>query len=267
MKSTALSGKSTLITGASTGIGRATARLFAKAGSDLVLLARSRGRLEELASELKRECGVRADVLVLDVTDVSKLRDSLAKFTERHAVDIAIVNAGIGQYGPFHSSPWRDIETVLRTNVDGALATVHALTPRMVSRRSGSLVLISSVLGKRAIPWNTVYCASKHALQGFADGLRLELRKHGIHVGVVCPARTDTEFFNSMVYSAPQKRERKVPVSPPEAVARAVLSCVLRGRREVVVSAGGKAFAAVGYHFPRISDLIMNAAVPDHVEV
>jgi short-subunit dehydrogenase len=172
-----------------------------------------------------------------------------------------VINAGMGQFGPFAVTAWDDVTALLRVNVEGALATARAVLPGMLRRRAGSLVFISSVLGKRAIPWNAVYCASKHALFGFADALRLEVREAGVHVGVVAPARTATQFFDSMTYTVPQTRRRSVPEQTPESVARLVLHCVLHRRRECVASASGKLYAFIGYHFPRITDAVFRRAV------
>ena len=266
MTSPPLHGKRTLITGASSGIGLAAAKLFSDAGSDLLLLARNRARLEEAAEAVARN-GTAVDIVCADVADARALHVAIAAATADRPVDVLIANAGIGQYGPFHASPWDDVERVLRTNIDGAMASVHAVLPSMVARGAGSVILVSSVLGKRAIQWNAAYCASKFALHGFADAIRLELLPHGVHIGVVCPARTDTEFFSRMIYSLPQRRQRAVPESPPERVARAILRSVLHRRRETVVSLGGKFYAFGGSHFPRFSDLILSLAVPRHDDV
>ena len=262
-----LHGKRTLITGASAGIGRATAQRFAEAGSDLLLLGRDRPRLEAAAAEIGAQTGIRIDLIAADISRTDALRTAIAEAVAERPGDILIANAGFGQYGPFALSPWDDIEAVLHTNIDGTMATVHAVLPSMLARKAGSVVLISSVLGKRAIQWNAAYCASKFALHGFADAIRLELRPHGVHVGVVCPARTTTEFFSRMIYSRPQERRREVPESPPSRVAEAILRTVLRRRRETVVSASGMLYAYAGYHFPRISDRILSLAVPRNDDI
>lgn len=267
MTSRPLHGKRTLITGASSGIGRAAALRFAEAGSDLLLLGRDRPRLETAAAEIGAQTGVRIHLLTADIADTGTLRTVIADAIAERPVDVVIANAGFGQYGPFALSPWTDIEAVLRTNIDGTMATVHAVLPSMLARKAGSVILISSVLGKRAIQWNAAYCASKFALHGFADAIRLELRPHGVHVGVVCPARTSTDFFSRMIFSHPQERRREVPESPPSRVAEAILRTVLRRRRETVVSAGGMLYAYAGYHFPRVSDHILSLAVPRHDDV
>jgi short-subunit dehydrogenase len=260
--SRSLDRRTTLITGASAGIGRATAELFARHGSNLVLLARRAHLLEELAVSLRAAHGVEAAVIASDLSDVSGLQSKLQSTLERLPVDICIANAGVGQYGPFDAARWEDIRRVLAVNVDGALATAHAVLPGMRERGSGSVVFISSVLGKRAVPWNAVYCASKYALHGLADALRLEAKPFGVHIGIVAPARTSTDFFNAMTYSVPQTRRREVPESPPEAVARAILRNVLHRRRETVATLGGKFYAFIGYHFPRTCDFVFSRVIP-----
>jgi short-subunit dehydrogenase len=250
-----LHGNTTLITGASEGIGLATARLFASLGSDLYLLSRNEPRLNSLCDELSREFNVRCCAIAADVADVHSLRTALAALT----LDITIVNAGIGLYGPVANTAWEDIERILSTNVSGAFATA---LPAMIARKAGSIIFISSVIGKRSVPYSSVYCASKFAVQGFADGLRLEAGRHGVHIGVVCPARTGTSFFTNMRYAVPQESRGMAPTSPPELVARDILRCVTRRKREVVSTLGGKLFSFGGYHFPRLSDAILRRAVP-----
>ncbi len=261
-----LNGRTALVTGASEGIGRATALLFARQGCRIVACARNRERLEELRAEINAMPGGFCDILPLDVSDNQAALRSLRESAEVHRIDIAVVNAGIGQYGRFADSDWRDIAPLLRTNIDGALATVSAVLPQMTGRRTGSVILISSALGKRAVPYNAAYCASKYALHGFADALRLEVRPFGIHVGIVCPSRTETHFFDRMTYSTPQHTRREVPTSSPEQVAAAVLRCVRRRRREIVVSSAGRLFAFVGYHFPRLTDFLLYHSVPKPAE-
>lgn len=251
-----------LVTGASEGIGRATALRLAAMGCHVIAASRSVPRLDSLRQTIEADGRGSCEVLPIDLTRPEDALRRLEELSARVAVDVGIVNAGMGQYGPFAASPWKDIEPLLRLNIDGALATARALLPGMRERRRGSIVLVSSTLGKRAVPYNAAYCASKYALHGFGDALRLELRPYGIHVGVVCPARTDTAFFNRMAYSVPQGKSRRVPTSSPDRVADAVIRCVRRRRREIVVSPEGKLFAFVGSHFPRLTDTLLYHSVP-----
>ena len=257
-----LSSRTALITGASAGIGRSCALLFAKHGCNLVLLARDAKALNGLASELESRYGVGVATIVADVSDSQALHHTIHEYPRNRDIDICIANAGIGQWGPFSHSPWDHIAQVLSTNIDGALATAHAVLPGMCARGRGSLVLVSSVLGKRAVPWSAAYCASKYALHGFADALRLEVKPFGVHVGIVAPARTTTEFFRRTLYAVPQTNRRPVPEHPPERVASAILHTVLRQRRETVVTLGGKFYSFVGYHFPRTCDVVFSRVIP-----
>jgi short-subunit dehydrogenase len=250
------------ITGASEGIGRATALRFASAGCHVLASARSSDRLASLKKEIEEQTPGSCETLTLDLSDTEGILPGIESFVGTRDIDIAVVNAGVGQYGPFASSPWNDIGPLLRVNIDGAMATVRAMLPGMLRRGHGSIVVVSSTIGKRAIPFNAAYCASKFALQGFTEALRLELRPHGIHVGVVCPARTDTQFFDRMTMSTPQQKRRAVPTSSPSRVADAIVRCARRRKREIVVSPEGKLFAFVGTHFPRLTDVILYHSVP-----
>jgi short-subunit dehydrogenase len=259
-----LSDRTILITGASTGIGAATARLAAARGVRcLVLLARDAERLRVLRADILT-AHPDTDVVLLerDVRDATGLARDIGDVDATTPIDVAVINAGIGQYGDAVASPWEDIEPVLRTNIDGALHTARAVLPGMYRRGRGSVVFVSSVLGRRALPWNAAYSASKHAVQGFADALRLEARPRGVTVSVVCPARTATEFFARMTYSTPQSQRRAVPTSPPERAAAAVLRAVARRRREIVVSIGGMLYTFLGVHFPRLTDRLFSLSVP-----
>jgi short-subunit dehydrogenase len=251
-----------LITGANSGIGHAAAMLFSRSGYDCILVARNEDALRRTAVEIHEQTGRNAIPLVADVTRGREFIELLLPVLERYTPLAVIANAGIGQYGPVSASEWEHVAAVLRTNIDGALATVHAALPGMLHRRRGSVILISSTLGKRAIPFNAAYCASKYALHGYADALRLEVSAYGIHVGVVCPARTDTPFFSRMTYSIPQGAQRKVPTSPPEHVARAILRCMHKRRREVHATFTGALFGFAGVHFPRVMDFVLSRAVP-----
>ena len=250
-----------LVTGAGSGIGAACARLFAENGHPLLLAGRTEAALTALGDELRTAYGIDVAVLAMDVRDADSACPLLMETARRHGVGVAVINAGVGQYGPVSHTTWKDMRDVLDTNLGGAIMTAKAVLPA-VTAAAGSIVFVSSVLGKRAMPFNAAYSASKWGLHGFADALRLECRPHGVHVGVVLPARTDTAFFANMTYSVPQRHRRKVPTAPPETVARAVLSNITGRRRESIVTLPGKLFSLFGYHFPRLSDLLLHFSVP-----
>ncbi|PLX26943.1 MAG: hypothetical protein C0600_10545 [Ignavibacteria bacterium] len=257
---------SVLITGATEGIGRATALRFAALGRHVIAVARSTQRLQDLQSDIDALGSGTCDGITLDVSDAAACLQTIGEAAGRWNITTAVMNAGIGQYGPFARSAWSDIEPLLRTNIDGAMACTGAVLPQMMERRDGSIVLVASIIGKRALPYNAAYCASKAAVIGFADALRLEARAHGIHVGVVNPARTDTRFFERMTYSTPQSQRRHVPTASPDRVADAILRCSTQRKREINVSPGGKLYTFFGVHFPRLSDHLLYHSVPKSTE-
>ncbi len=244
-----------LITGGSSGIGLATARLFTREGVRIAMLARDGKKLQEAASQLDPV----PLTFPVDVRDTEALALTVENVVQSLGpVDVAIVNAGIGLYGPVTQTSWSDMKEVLRVNVEGAILTAAIIARRMAARGKGSIVFVSSILGKRAIPNSAVYSASKHALQGFADAFRLEMEPHGIHVAAVLPPRTDTPFHDRMMKSADVPASRvNVPSVSADVVAEAVLRVLMRGKREIVVSVPGKLFTFFGYHFPHLGDLLL----------
>ncbi|NOY05963.1 MAG: SDR family NAD(P)-dependent oxidoreductase [Chlorobi bacterium] len=244
-----------LITGGSSGIGLATARLFTREGIRTALLARDEKKLREAAEQLDSV----SLAFPVDVRDATALARTIENVEDTLGpVDVAVVNAGIGLYGPVTQTSWTDVKEVLRVNVEGAIFTAGIIARRMIVKGGGSIVFVSSILGKRAMPNSAVYSASKYALQGFADAFRLEMEPHGIHVAVVLPPRTDTPFHDRMVKTAVMPTSRSnVPSVPADVVAEAVLRAWRRRKREVVVSLPGKLFTFVGYHFPRLGDILL----------
>ncbi|HEX7190801.1 MAG TPA: SDR family NAD(P)-dependent oxidoreductase, partial [Thermoanaerobaculia bacterium] len=159
------SGKTTVITGASSGIGRAAALEFARRGANLVLAARRREKLEEVA-EACRALGVRATVVV---TDVSVREDCEQLIASVPRVDILVSNAGFAIYDPIESANVHDLEAMMQTNYFGAVYCTQAVLPQMLERRGGSIVIVSSITGIMGYASMGGYCASKFALNGFAE--------------------------------------------------------------------------------------------------
>jgi NADP-dependent 3-hydroxy acid dehydrogenase YdfG len=175
-----------LVTGASAGIGAATARALAQLGARVILAARRVERLESLAKELP---GSRA--LALDVCD----SDAVQRALGAEHIDIAVVNAGLGVgLGPLdHGSP-EDWSTMIDTNIKGLLHTLRAVTPGMRARGRGDLVLLGSVAGRQVYPNGNVYCATKHAVRAIYEALRLDFAGAGLRVCTVDPGMVSTEF-------------------------------------------------------------------------
>jgi ribitol 2-dehydrogenase len=187
-----LDGKVVIITGASTGIGAATARALAKLGCRLTLAARSADRLQVLAAEL----GPDALALPTDITVPGDITNMVDKTIERFGrVDVLFANAGIyipGQVAEGDPDAWANLMNV---NVDGVLRSAHAVLPHMMAQKSGDILVTSSISGFIDIQWEPIYSASKHAIQGFVHTLRRQVLKDGIRVMAVAPGMVANELW------------------------------------------------------------------------
>lgn len=253
---TVLDHSTILITGASSGIGRATAHVLARPERTLLLSGRNVAALEAVAESCRQAGAAVIPVLGDLVTETGQL--VMEQAIQKFHPNIAIINAGMGHSGPFADSRVEDWTPVIDLNFTVAIRTTHSVLQSLPLGKPASLVLVSSVLGKRAVPYNAVYCATKYALHGFADSLRIELRNGNIHVGVVAPARTDTAFFERIQGDQSMGLASPVPTYSPDSVARDILHCIRHARREVICTPGGKLLSFLGQHFPRSTDAIFS---------
>lgn len=185
----------TLVTGASTGIGRELARLAAADGQQLVLVARSEKRLTELASELSSEHDIRAVVVASDLAEPNGVPDLIAAIrAEDLEIDTLINNAGFGHLGAFHTSSRDKQLGMLHLNVMALTELTHAFLPRMVERRTGRILNIASTAAFQPGPFMAVYYASKAYVLSFSEALSEETRGTGVTVTAFCPGPTRTEF-------------------------------------------------------------------------
>ena len=188
-----LAGKVVIITGASSGIGAATARALAPLGCKLTLAARSTDRLEALADELGRESVL---VLPTDVTVgaqvVRMVEETVAHFGR---VDVLFANAGIYIPGQAAEGDPDASANLMDVNIDGVLRGVHAVLPHMMAQKSGDILVTSSISGFVDIHWEPVYSASKHAIQGFVHTLRRQVAGHNIRVGAIAPGMVANELW------------------------------------------------------------------------
>ncbi|MFN8453667.1 MAG: SDR family oxidoreductase [Anaerolineae bacterium] len=187
-----LSGKVIIITGASSGIGAATARALGRLGCKLTLAARSMDKLRALGEEL----GQAALVVPTDVTIGSEVTNMVAKTVEHFGrVDVLFANAGIyipGQAAEGDPDAWANLMNV---NIDGVLRSVHAVLPHFMAQRSGDILVTSSISGFVDIDWEPIYSASKHAIQGFVHTLRRQVAPAGIRVGAIAPGMVANELW------------------------------------------------------------------------
>lgn len=188
-----------LITGASAGIGEATAREFAKAGSRVVLAARRMDKLERIKEDLVNNSKVAAEnlhIVALDVCDRQQVKQMVETLPESFsAITILVNNAGlaVGVSKTYEHSD-EQIDRMIDTNVKGALYVIRAIVPGMLERKEGHIINVSSIAGMEAYPNGAVYCASKHALQAINHSLRKELVSTPLRVTSICPGLVQTEF-------------------------------------------------------------------------
>ena len=231
-----LSRSRAILTGASSGIGRALARELARRGVRLILNARREDRLRELESEIRSDGGA-AHCAPGDVSDPS-LRRRLVETAKRElgGLDLLVNNAGMGRFGPFADSDEARLRQTLEVNFFAPVELIRDALPLLRTGERPMIVNISSVLGHVAMPHKSEYCASKFALHGFSDALRMELRSAGIGVLVVSPSTTATEFFDKAENDPGRRPKRGMS---PEKVARKTARAMERGRREIILSPEG----------------------------
>jgi short-subunit dehydrogenase len=227
-----LRGAVVVLTGASSGIGAATAVACGRQGMRVALAARRRDRLEHVAEEV-RAAGGEARVVPTDVRDEAAVRALVDGTVEAWGrLDVLINNAGIGMLALVTQTSAAEFEALMRVNFLGAVYGVLAALPHMRRQRRGHIVNVASVVGKRASPFRAAYVASKFALVGFSEALRMELLEDGIHVTSVCPIGTATEFHdveeNRLGVSG-----RGGPIQSAEHVARGIIRALRRPRAEV----------------------------------
>jgi len=227
-------GKWAVVTGASAGIGMALARQLAVAGARLVLTARRKDRLDELAARLHAEHGVSVEVCVADLAEPTAPQAVFA-FTHGKgiAVDVLVNNAGFGAYGGFEEIPIRRQLEMVQLNVSAVVELTHLYLPAMLERRRGHILILASTAGFQAVPYISTYAASKSFDLFFAEALAEEVRGRGVFVTALCPGATSTEF--QQVAAQPDYAFRS-PESP-DAVARVGLDALAHGKPVVISGA------------------------------
>ncbi len=238
-----------LITGASQGSGKATALLFAQKGYDVVLAARQPDRLEQ-AAEAVRGLGRQALAVPTDVAEAKSVdhlvEQALVKFG---AIDVLVNNAGICLTGTMADTTAADWQQIMNTNFWGYVYTIQALLPQFLQRGQGAIVNVGSFGGKMPLPNMTAYCASKYAVTGLTDTLRLELAPKGIQVCAVHPGVINSDFLERAMFRGQDEQDSTARrqqlestlqgawVSQPEDIAQAIWEAVTKRRSEVVVGA------------------------------
>ncbi len=252
-----------VITGAGSGIGRATALAFAKEGAVLVIADKDEQRLKTVQGEIQ-SLGAKALIKPTDVSDKEQVRQ-LSEFVIREMgrVDILHNNAGVSVGGRIEDTPLEDWEWLLGINLWGVIYGVHYFLPSMIKQRSGHIVNTSSVLGLAATPATGTYSTAKFAVTGLGEALRPEVRKYGIGVTTVCPGLINTRIVaDGRMKTKDGNRSNKENVvayfknhgKPPELVAKAILNAVRKDR--AVVPVGGDAWTY--WYIKRLSQRLFN---------
>lgn len=228
-----LNGKIALITGASSGIGRACAEMFAGEGASLILSARRKDRLKRLSSSLERRHKIRTLPLPLDVRDCEAVKEAVETLPQSwKKIDILVNNAGLSRgLEPIYEGQIDDWEEMIDTNVKGLLYLSKAVLPGMVKRRKGHIVNLGSVAGHDVYPGGNVYCASKHAVDAVTKGMLIDLVDTPIRVSTVDPGMVETEFSVVRFHGDREQAKAAYTGMKPlkgKDVAEAVLFCITR---------------------------------------
>jgi len=245
-----LAGKNVVITGASSGIGRATALEMARRGANVVAAARRAPALEQL----QREIGAACTTVVADVTQPEDCKRIIATAGR---VDVLVNNAGFAVFGPIAETHPDQIRDMIDTNYLGAVRCTQAVLPQMLERRSGSIVNVASIAGIMGYAGMGAYCASKFALVGFTEALRDEVIGRGVRVALVCPGTTETEFFTRAERKQMPAASRLIPGLSPERVARAVCEAAEDGRYRRILPAAAALYMRFKEISPRLAHLLM----------
>ena len=250
-------GKRALVTGASSGIGREIARELARQGADMVVVARRLDRLRELAAEISA-AGRRIEPIAGDVTDPSVRREAIATARDRlGGLDILVNNAGVGALGEFAEAEPDRLRRIMEVNFFAVAELTREALPLLAAGNQPIVVNIGSILGHRAMPRSSEYCASKFALRGLSESLRAELLPRGVDVLLVSPATTETEFFDSLIERKAGAAWRSPRVASPESVARATVRGICRGSREVFPDASSRLVYWLNRLAPSIVDRVL----------
>jgi uncharacterized protein len=243
-------GSTALVTGASAGIGKAFAEQLGAAGLDLVLVARRKDRLEQLAGEIGKSAGVRVDVIAADLTDPGAPERILRELPR--PADVLINNAGYGIPERFVEVPWERQAAFVQVMVTAMAHLTHLVLPGMLERRYGRIAQVASIAGLApGAPTNTLYAASKAFLVRFTESLSAELHGTGVHVTAVCPGFTRSEFHDVMGTRGTMSQVPEIAWQTSEDVAREGLAALERGDAVYVTGRLNRFVTAALRHLPQ----------------
>jgi short-subunit dehydrogenase len=261
-------GRVVWITGASSGIGEALAHAFWNRGASLVLCARRRTELERVSRQLGTKAGQHIVTLVMDVTDTASFKHHIALVQDFYGkVDVLVNNAGISQRSWAAETPLDVDRRIMEVNYFGTVALTKAILPMMLEARSGAIVVISSISGKFGFYLRSAYAASKHALHGFFDSLRMEVWKQGLEVMIVCPGKIRTNISVNALTADGSTHGQMDPGQEsgraPEELAERIIRGLEKGEEEVYF--GGPEMKAVWIrqYFPKLFSKLIRKQKPE----
>ncbi|ABU59943.1 SDR family NAD(P)-dependent oxidoreductase [Roseiflexus castenholzii] len=247
-------GKVVLVTGASSGIGAATARALVSAGAHVVLTARDAARLNDLARQLKG----RARAIPVDVADPIGVERLVAEIIDSYRrIDVVINNAGVGLASPVAQLKPDDLRAALDVNLFGPLSLTQATLPHMRNVGRGQIIFVSSVVGLRALPYAGGYAATKAALDRLSEALRVELHGSGITVTLVRPGTTRTAFNTRRLGVHGDLRRFNPPGIAPECVAETIVRAIRREPRVAYVTWSDRLAVGTALLLPRLADWLL----------
>lgn len=253
-----------LVTGASSGIGAEIARSLARRGHGVTLSARREDKLRDLADELSKEHGVRAEVVAVDLTDADARGELPGRLQDLGLrVDVLVNNAGFSTTGPVYEADRQSELTMLRTNIEAVADLCTLFLPGMVERRSGAILNVASTAAFQPLPGQTGYAATKAFVLSYTQGLQGELLGKGVTVTALCPGPVDTGFGEKAGFTADEESTMpKFMWVTARAVAEAAVSGLEKGRREVIPGAANQIVARLAHLSPR--SILVPAAARMH---
>jgi len=253
-----ITNKCVLVTGASSGIGRELARQLAARSAKVLVTARREEHLRTLVDDVRqRQSAATGDIdyLAGDLTD-PEFRQALIRLAGDlwGKLDILVNNAGIGAMGRFADSNPAILREIMEVNFFAPVELVRLALPLLQDGNQPLIVNMGSVLGHRAVPLKSEYCASKFALHGWSDAMRAELFAAGIAVTMISPSTTDSDFFSHAIRDTTEKDWKAAGASSVERVAAATIRAIARGSHDVVLTLGGKALVLLDRLAPTLAD-------------
>jgi len=258
MTSNNLSSKVIIITGASSGIGHATALALAQHRPKLVLVARREKLLASLAEQVKA-AGATAAILPFDLRQRDRVEEMIRSAQKQFGrIDVLINNAAFGFYGSVESASPELVREIFDVNFDAPLFATQLVIPIMRRQGGGHIINISSVAGRRGLPLSGIYSATKFALHGITEALRVEMRGSGIHVSIINPAATRTEFGDAIRHGDVTEKFRTLGhVQSAEVVAQSIVRCIQKPKAEVYPYGLSRALVWVNAFTPTLVDKVM----------